>query len=161
MNWITENWRMVLAVLAGIVWFLQQFGPMLLQQTRRAIAAVSPVITNRGNILRAWPLIVAAVLFGPMLIPKTGPVVPVEPPKPPDIVAICANSHRSLLADAVTEYAGKEFSDVTAAEDWINEKLLDCYEAAFEPLHTKIGAAKKAATLTDCAERIRKGDLND
>jgi hypothetical protein len=100
-------------------------------------------------------------LLGPQLLPTPNPVAPVIPQRVPDIVDRCGIAGRALLADALDEFAGKKFDTEQAREEAINEKIHDVIEASFVPLNEAIAAAIKANRVSDCADKIRKGELRE
>lgn len=79
----------------------------------------------------------------------------------PDIFNRAAASGRALLADSITEFAGTKYDSDQAAEDAMNERILDCLEAAFGPVGKEIEKARAASRLTDMAAKLKAGELRD
>jgi len=79
----------------------------------------------------------------------------------PDIFDRSASSGRALLADAIDELAAKKFDSDQEAEDFMNEKILDCLEAAFGPVGKEIEKARDASRLTDMAAKLKAGELRN
>jgi hypothetical protein len=161
MNWLQTNWQIAACIAAASVWLLQTFGKTALQKVKSAIASAKPALESKTTIMSAWPLLVIALMLGPKLLPQPSPVAPVEPDRLPDIVDQCNASGRALLADALADFASKKFDTDQAREDAINEKIGDVVLASFEPLGESIAKAITANRVTDCADKIRKGDLRE
>lgn len=161
MNWIQQNWQLAGCIAAAVIWLLQNFGKAAVVKVRDAMSSLKPKVDSKTTIFSAWPLLVCALLLGPKLLPTPNPVAPVIPQRTPDIVDRCGIAGRALLADALDEFDGKKFDTDQAREDAINEKIHDVIEASFVPLNEAIAAAIKANRVTDCADKIRKGELRE
>ena len=158
MQWNHFNPRVLIGIAGLFIWIAIQAGPVALAAGRKAAAKVWPKI-KQANLVKAWPLLLLPVLiFWPS---GAGVVTPVEPARVPDIVDQCGAAGRALLADALVDFAGKKFDTVQLQEEAINEKIADVIEASFAPLNEQIAQAIKTDRLTDCAEKIRKGDLRE
>jgi hypothetical protein len=94
------------------------------------------------------------------LLPQPKPS-PAEVIRTPDIFDNACGSARTLIAEALDEIAGRKFDSDQAAEDYTNEKILDCIEAAFPPVATKIEEARKANKLAQMAARLKAGELRN
>jgi hypothetical protein len=161
MNWLQQNWQIAGCIAAAVLWLIQNFGATAVQKIRDAVTSLKPKVDSKTTIFSAWPLLVCALLLGPKLLPTPNPVAPVIPQRVPDIVDRCGIAGRALLADALDEFAGKKFDTDQAREDAINEKIHDVIEASFVPLNEAIAAAIKANRVTDCADKIRRGELRE
>ncbi len=158
---MNDQMRILIAVAAVVLWLGAKAGPGLIHFVRNTWSQLWPKVQNGTTVLSSWPLLVAAVVLGPMLMPASTPVAPVAPVREPDLFDRCATSGRSLLADALDEISGQKFDSVAAKEDAINQKILDIVDACFEPLNVQIAKAANANRLTDCADLIRKGEIRD
>ncbi len=156
MQWISENSRHVLAASGVLIWLAVMAGPWIVAQTKNAAAEFLATVQRKTNLLNVAPLCFVVAVY---LWPTPAAPVPVEPPRVPDIVDTCAASGRVLLADALEDFATHKYDTDEAREEAINEKILDVVEAANEPLHEAIAKAIKTGRVSDCADRIRKGEL--
>jgi hypothetical protein len=161
MNWLQQNWQIAGCIAAAVLWLIQNFGATAVQKIRDAVTSLKPKVDSKTTIFSAWPLLVCALLLGPKLLPTPDSVTPVIPLRELDIVDRCGIAGRALLADALDEFAGKKFDTDKAREDAINEKIHDVIEASFAPLNEAIAAAIKANRVTDCADKIRRGELRE
>lgn len=158
---MNDQLRILIAVVAVGLWILAKAGPGLLHFVRNTWSQLWPKVQNGTTVFTALPLVVAAIVLGPLLMPAAGPVAPVIPAREPDLFDTCAASGRSLLADALDDIAGQKFDNFQAKEDAINQKIFDIVEACFEPLNVEIAKAANGNRLTDCAELIRKGEIRE
>ena len=156
MQWFSENTRTAVAIAGVVLWVLYMVGPSVAAKAKSAAVTLWPTIRGKVSLAHVLPLVfVSAVYFWPMpAVP-----VPVDPPRAPDIVDTCTASGRALLADSLDTFAAKKFDSDQAKEDAINEAILDVIEASYVPLNEEITKAIKANRVTDCAEKIRKGEL--
>lgn len=161
MSWLQQNWQIAGCIAAVVMWILQNFGKTAFTKVKDAVASLKPKVDSKTTIFSAWPLLVFALLLGPKLIPAANPVAPVAQQRVPDIVDRCGIAGRALLADSLDELAGQKFDTDKAREDAINQKIEDVIEASFVPLNEAIAAAIKANRVTECADKIRKGELRD
>jgi hypothetical protein len=158
-----ENARYVLAGVIAVVWVLIQCAPLLKAGFKKAVKAVKaaagvwPKVSQKTNVFSAWPLIgILAVLCLPMSESKCP--VP-EPVKPPDIFDTCSDANRVLIADLIRKFAGEKYETVQAAEDAMNQGILDAYQASYDPLFKQINEARKAGKLVEFASRLESGDV--
>lgn len=158
---MNDQMRILIAVVAVVLWLGAKAGPGLINFVRNTWAHLWPKVQNGTTVFTGLPLLIAAVMLGPMLMPAAGPVAPVAPVREPDLFDRCATSGRSLLADALDDIAGQKFDSVEAKEDAINQKILDIVDACFEPLNVQIAKAANANRLTNCADLIRKGEIRE
>ena len=161
MSWLQQNWQLAGCIAAAVMWLIQNFGKAAMTKVKDAFSSLKPTVDKKTTIFSAWPLLVFALLLGPKLIPSANPVAPVAPQRAPDIVDRCGIAGRALLADALDEFSGQKFDSDQAREDAINNKIHDVIEASFVPLNQAIAAAIKADKVTECADKIRKGELRD
>lgn len=162
MQWAQQNWRVVGAVLVGLIWAAKTFGPGVVQFARQKLAALKPEVEKKTTILSAWPLLAIAVLMAPSLIPsETKPLTPPVPVRVPDLFDTCAASGRALLADELTRIASSKFDSEQAKEDALNAKILDVLDASFEPFHNRLAEAVKANRLTEFAAKVREGEIRE
>jgi len=161
MSWLQQNWQLAGCIAAAVMWLIQNFGKATVTKVRDAFSSLKPTVDRKTTIFSAWPLLVFALLLGPKLLPTPDSVPPVIPQRTPDIVDRCGIAGRALLADALEEFAGQKFDTDQARETAINQKIQDVIEASFVPLNQAIAAAIKADKVTDCADKIRKGELRD
>jgi len=156
MQWVTDNWRTVGAILSAVSWVLWQTGPAIARKTKAMAASVWPKIKANSGVFNGSLLpVIAALAF--LLFPVDNP--PADPQRVPDIMDTCGASGRALLADALDAFAAESFKDDQSREDAINEKILDVIEASYAPLHDEIAKAIQANNVTACAEKIRQGEL--
>ena len=162
MQWAQQNWRIVGAILVGLIWSAKTFGPGVIRFARERLAALRPAVEQKTTILSAWPVLAIAILLGPNLIPADDkPVSPPAPVRVPDLFDTCAASGRALLADELDRIAASTFDSEQAKEDAINSKILDVLDASFEPFHARLGAAVKANRLTEFAAKVREGEIRE
>jgi hypothetical protein len=161
MNWIRENWQIAGSIAAAVFWLIQNFGAAAVTKLRTTLASVKPKVDSKTTIFSAWPLLVFAILLGPMLLPTADPVDPVTPQRVPDIVDRCGAAGRALLADALEDFATQKFDSIQAREDAVNQKIHDVIEASFVPLNEAIADAITRERVRECAEKIRKGELHE
>jgi hypothetical protein len=161
MSWLQQNWQLAGCIAAAVMWLIQNFGKAAITKVRDAFSSLKPQVDRKTTIFSAWPLLVFALLLGPKLIPAANPVSPDTPQRVPDIVDRCGIAGRALLADSLDEFASQKFDTDQAREDAINQKIEDVIEASFVPLNEAIAAAIKANRVTECADKIRKGELRD
>lgn len=156
-----ENTRYVVAGVIFLVWVLAKSAPYMKSAfTWTVNKAVSswPKVSQKTNVLRAWPVVaILLVLCIPM--PGSGKCPVPEPVKPADVVDKCVESNRTLLGDAIEKFAGEKYETVQAAEDAMNQKILDVYQASFDPLFKKINEARKAEKLVELAVQIKNGEV--
>lgn len=162
MQWAQQNWRVVGAVLVGLIWAAKTFGPSGVRYARERLAALKPAVEQKTTILSAWPVLAIAILLGPSLIPaENKPITPPAPVRVPDLFDTCAASGRALLADELDRIASSTFETEQAKEDAINTKILDVLDASFEPFHSRLGKAVKANRLTEFAAKVREGEIRE
>lgn len=161
MSWLQQNWQLAGCIAAAVMWLLQTFGKTAFTKLRDVVSSLKPKVDSKTTIFSAWPLLVIALLIGPKLLPTPDQVPPAIPQRVPDIVDRCGIAGRALLADALEEFASQKFDTDQARETAINEKIHDVIEASFVPVNEAIAAAIKTNRVTDCADKIRKGELRD
>lgn len=159
MQWIKDNYQLVGFVGTALVWLVTNFGPTIYRKALTVLRSLSPKVQSGTTILSAWPLIAAALLLAPSLMPATP--VPVEPPRAPDLFDRCATSGRALLAEELLKIASQKFDSDAAKEEAINLRILDVVDSSYEPLHIQIAAACKANRLSDFAGKLKSGELYD
>jgi hypothetical protein len=157
----SENTRYVVAGVILLVWVLSKAAPHMKSAftwTVNKAVSLWPKVSQKTNVLRAWPVIaILLVLCFPM--PGSGKCPVLEPVKPADVVDQCVESNRELLGEAIKAFAGEKYETVQAAEDALNQKILDVYQASFDPLFKKINEARKAEKLVELAVQIKNGDV--
>lgn len=152
MQFIVQNLEALLMVGLVVWWLAQVAGPTL----RAKWPAIRDKMTAKNLTLPVVAVVLALKHFSPVMVPQ-----PVTPQREPDIVDRCGIAGRALLADALEQFASKKFDTDQARETAINEKIHDVIEASFVPVNAAIASAIKAGRVTECAERIRKGELRE
>lgn len=157
MEFLQDNFRHVLALCGVLIWLSVMAGPWLVARTKATVVDWLHIVQAKTNLLNVAPLcFVLAVYFWPA---GNSAVDPVTPQRIPDIVDTCTASGRALLADELDTFAAKKFDSDKAREDAINEAILDVIEASYVPLNEEIARAIKTNRVTDCADKLRKGEL--
>jgi hypothetical protein len=155
-----EMARYIGAGLIAVIWVLKLSAPYLKAAAKSAakrVSALWPKVNQKTNVLSAWPLIGILLI---LCVPVPGSKCPVpEPVKPPDIVAKCSEANRVLIAEQIRKFSGEKYETVQAAEDAMNQKILEAYQASYEPLFQKINEARKADKLVEFAGQIEKGEI--
>lgn len=156
MSWLHENQKAVVAGLGVVAWLLYMVGPTVAAKARAAAVKAWPTVKTKATVANLVPLVFVAAVY---LWPARESPSPVVPARQPDIVDTCTSSYRNLMADALDKFATLKFDNDQASEDAINESILDVIEASYVPFNDEIAKAIKANRVTDCAEKIRKGEL--
>ena len=152
--------RHIIAVVGIIAVFSWQNRVKLKSLASAAIARSSPVLSSSKA---GWAAALLALLTA--YWPDISPHIPWPSPalevRQPDIFDDACKSGRILFSEALDEIAGMKFDSDQAAEDFTNDKMLDCMEAAFPPLAKQIEKARAANRLTDMAAKLKAGELRD
>lgn len=156
MSWLHENQKAFVAALGVVAWVLYMVGPTVVAKVKSVAVGAWPTVRTKATVANLLPLAFVAVVY---LWPARDVPSPVVPARQPDIVDTCTASGRALLADALDTFASQKFDNDQAHEDAINESILDVIEASYVPLNAEIAKAIKANRVTDCADKIRKGEL--
>lgn len=156
MSWVHDNQKAFVAGLGVVAWVLYMVGPTVLAKAKSVAVGVWPTVRGKANVANLLPLAFVAVVY---LWPARDLPSPVIPARQPDIVDTCTASGRALLADALDKFASQKFDNDQAREDAVNEAILDVIEASYVPLNEEIAKAIKSNRVTDCADKIRKGEL--
>jgi hypothetical protein len=152
--------RHLIGILAAVVYVAFTQRERLKTLAYATFAKLRPIA---GSGKSGW--LVAAVIGGVTFWPDITPMLPWPSPvievRQPDVFDDACLSGRVLISEALDEIAGMKFDSSQAAEDFTNDKILDCMEAAFPPIAEQIEKARASNRLTEMAAKLKAGELRD
>lgn len=157
-----ENARYIIAGVIALVWGFVKTLPYqksVAVKTGQLLKRAWSSLGGKKTSMNAWTTLSVAAIVVVLAWPSPRECPVPEPVKAPDVIDTCVESNRELLSGAIKDFAGEKYETVQAAEDAMNQKILDVYQASFDPLFKKINEARKADKLVELAIQIKDGEV--
>lgn len=111
-----------------------------------------------------FPLLLLMILLLPSNPSSNPNPTPTPPQQSEDLLDKSTDVYRQLMSEVWSEYAGKKasFPNDEAALNWLNQRQVAAYKAAYEPLNKlSAAAAQSAEAASSFSEAFKNHTLKD